>query len=74
METEGPRVNISEFPVFAIVTDGHRFIYMQLKGSLLGFEYDGDRLRIRKVQEECDFKDILNRIRFLVHDANFTCI
>jgi hypothetical protein len=61
-------VEISEFPVFAIVTDGHRFIYMQLKGSSLGFEHDGNKLRIRKVQEEGDFKDILNHIKFLVEE------
>jgi hypothetical protein len=40
---------------------------MQLKGSSLGFEHDGDKLRIREVKEEGDFKDILQHIRFLVH-------
>ena len=48
------------------MTDGHRFIYMQLKGSSLGFEHDGDKLRIREVKEEGDFKDILHHIWFLV--------
>ena len=66
LRTETPTVDISTFPVFAIVTDGHRFIYIQLKGSSLGFEHDGDKLRIRKVKEEGDFKDILHHIRFLV--------
>lgn len=66
MQTETSNVDISTFPVFAIVTDGHRFIYIQLKGSSLGFEHDGDKLRIRKVKEEGDFKDILHHIRFLV--------
>jgi hypothetical protein len=64
--TETSKVDISKFPVFAIVTDGHRFIYMQLKGSYLGFEHHQGRLRIRKVKEEGDFKDILRHIRFLV--------
>jgi hypothetical protein len=64
--TETPEVDISKFPVFAIVTDGHRFIYMQLKGSSLGFEHHNGRLRIREVKEEGDFKDILRHIRFLV--------
>jgi hypothetical protein len=64
--TETSKVDISKFPVFAIVTDGHRFIYMQLKGSSLGFEHHQGRLRIREVKEEGDFKDILRHIRFLV--------
>jgi hypothetical protein len=59
MATETPKVDISEFPFFAIVTDGHRFIYIQLKGSSLGFEHNGDKLRIREVRKESDFKDIL---------------
>ena len=66
MATETPKVDISDFPVFAIVTDGHRFIYMQLKGSSLGFEHDGGKLRIREVRQESDFKDILRHISFLV--------
>jgi hypothetical protein len=68
METETPTVDISSSSPFAIVTDGHRFIYMQLIGSSLGFEHDGDQLRIRKVENEGDFKDILNHIRFLVQN------
>jgi hypothetical protein len=66
MATETPKVDISEFPFLAIVTDGHRFIYMQLKGSSLGFEHDGGKLRIREVRQESDFKDILRHISFLV--------
>jgi hypothetical protein len=66
MATETPKVNISDFPLFAIVTDGHRFIYMQLKGSTLGFEHDRGKLRIREVRQESDFKDILRHISFLV--------
>jgi hypothetical protein len=66
LRTEAPKVDISKFPVFAIVTDGHRFIYIQLKGSSLGFEHDGGKLRIREVKEKDDFKDILHHIRFLV--------
>ena len=66
METATSTVVISAFPLFAIVTDGHRFIYMQLIGSSLRFENGRDELRIREVREEGDFKDILNHIRFLV--------
>jgi hypothetical protein len=66
METATSTVVISAFPLFAIVTDGHRFIYMQLIGSSLRFENGRDQLRIREVREEGDFKDILNHIRFLV--------
>jgi hypothetical protein len=64
--TETPKVDITDFPLFAIVTDGHRFIYMQLRGSSLGFEHDGGKLRIREVRQESDFKDILRHISFLV--------
>ena len=39
---------------------------MQLKGSSLGFEHDGGKLRIREVRKETDFKDILRHISFLV--------
>ena len=63
------KVEISEFPVFAIVTDGNRFIYMQLKGSSLGFEHDGGKLMIRKVKQMDDFRDILRHIMFLVEEA-----
>jgi len=66
LRTETPKVNISEFPVFAIVTDGHRFIYIQLKGSSLGFEYEKGELKFREVRQESDFKDILRHISFLV--------
>ena len=66
MATETPKVEISDFPVFAIVTDGHRFIYMQLKGSSLGFEHNRDKLKIREVGKITDFKDILGHIRFLI--------
>lgn len=66
LRTETSEVNISEFPVFAIVTDGHRFIYMQLKGSSLGFEHEDGKLKIREVKKEGDFKDILQHIIFLV--------
>ena len=64
--TETPKVDITDFPLYAIVTDGHRFIYMQLRGSSLGFEHDGGKLRIREVRQESDFKDILRHISFLV--------
>jgi len=66
--TERPKGDISQFPVFAIVTDGHRFIYMQLKGSSLGFEHDRDKLKIREVGKKSDFKDILGHISFLVDE------
>jgi hypothetical protein len=66
MQTETPNVEIPTFPFFAIVTDGYRFIYMQLKGSSLGFEHNEGKLLIREVRQESDFKDILQHIRFLV--------
>ena len=66
MHTERSTVDISEIPVFAIVTDGHRFIYMQLKGSSLGFEHNGDKLRIREVGKESDFNFFLQQISFLL--------
>ena len=66
MQTNAPNVDISTFPVFAIVTDGYRFIYIQLKGSFLGFEHNKGKLLIREVRQERDFKDILQHIRFLV--------
>ena len=78
LRTETTEVNISEVPVFAIVTDGHRFIYIQLKGSHLRFEYDVVKekgkepkkiLKIREVKQECDFKDILQHISFLVDNS-----
>jgi hypothetical protein len=43
-----------------------RYKSLQLKGSSLGFEHNGDKLRIREVRKESDFKDILHHIRFLV--------
>ena len=65
------KVEISTFPVFAIVTDGHRFIYMQLKGSHLGFEHVEGKLLIRTVKQMVDFRDILRHIMFLVEgDSN----
>jgi hypothetical protein len=66
LQPQTPKVDISEFPVFAIVTDGHRFIYMQLKGSSLGFEHDEGKLKIREVEKESDFKDIVRHIMLLV--------
>ena len=63
-ETE--KVDISKSPFFAIVTDGHRFIYIELKGSSLGFEHDNDKLKIRKVTKKGDWEDILQLIMFLV--------
>ena len=54
-------------PFFAIVTDGHRFIYIQLTGSSLGFEHDeSGKVRIREVRQCGDFKDILEQITCLV--------
>jgi hypothetical protein len=66
MATGTPKVEISDFPLFAIVTDGHRFIFIQLRGSSLGFEHNRDKLKIREVGKITDFKDILGHIRFLI--------
>ena len=66
LRTETTKVNISKFPVFAIVTDGHRFIYMQLKGSSLGFEYEDGKLRFWEVRKESDVKEIIRHICLLV--------
>ena len=65
------KVKISKFPFFAIVTDGHRFIYMQLRGSRLGFEHHKGKVMIRKVEKIDDFKAILQQIMCLVEgDVN----
>ncbi|CAG2196697.1 unnamed protein product [Mytilus edulis] len=56
-------------PLFAIVTDGHRFVYIQLQESVFKFEHEGEKVKVREIAHEDDVKCILEQIGYLMNEA-----
>ncbi|CAG2205302.1 unnamed protein product [Mytilus edulis] len=56
-------------PLFAIVTDGHRFVYIQLQESVFKFEHEGEKCKVREIAHEDDVKCIFEQIGYLMNEA-----
>ncbi|CAC5400099.1 unnamed protein product [Mytilus coruscus] len=56
-------------PLFAVVTDGHRFVYIQLQESVFKFEHEGKKVKVREIAHENDIKCILEQIGYLMNEA-----
>lgn len=56
-------------PLFAVVTDGHRFIYIQLQEAVFKFEHEGEKVKVREIAHEDDIKCILEQIGHLMNEA-----
>ncbi|XP_063418226.1 uncharacterized protein LOC134701008 [Mytilus trossulus] len=56
-------------PLFAVVTDGHRFVYIQLQESVFKFEHEGEKVKVREIAHEDDVKCILEQIGYLMNEA-----
>ncbi|XP_063405806.1 uncharacterized protein LOC134689764 [Mytilus trossulus] len=56
-------------PLFAVVTDGHRFVYIQLQESVFKFEHEGKKVKVREIAHEDDIKCILEQIGYLMNEA-----
>lgn len=63
----------SKCPLFAIVSDGHRFIYIQLIESVFEFALDCEKVKVQEITEEDDFRCIMEQIRYLM-DAGATAL
>ncbi|XP_071141329.1 uncharacterized protein [Mytilus edulis] len=56
-------------PLFAIVTNGHRFVYIQLQEYVFKFEHEGKKVKVREIAHEDDIKCILKQICYLMNEA-----
>lgn len=56
----------SKCSLFAILTDGHRFIYIQLIESVFQFGQEGGKVKIHEVTNESDYMFILKQIRYIL--------
>ncbi|CAG2205305.1 unnamed protein product [Mytilus edulis] len=64
----GDRLN-TKCPLFAIVTNGHRFVYIQLQEYVFKFEHEGKKVKVREIAHEDDIKCILEQIGYLMNEA-----